>query len=423
MMKFLDKSEGFDRMEKEILPTFREDKLNFEKTGVMPSYYASIFFQSEAALKQPELNPCLEIKLDSMVDEELLRESLVKACKVCPYVTYSIEIREKSVPPVFFKKTNTDLQPFELDQIKEFGTAENGGHYAIVSYRDDTIRVQVCHLLTDGHGIHFFIGVLLNFYLGKEQEMQYIAEKDDYVADLMARKLPLSCGYESKNYCAKDHFLIPEAEGVSGTSFIQSFCVDFEQVKNFCNRNSISMQVCTTLLMALAIMKVNPENEKVISIRGAMDTRKLLGVPNTFQNASAPHLFFNVDANKIKEGAMSEICESLMAEMKSQLTYDNVADFTNRLAQFNFVNDADEKKQIAISYKMQTDIFANYLGDLLPSVESEHILSVSNKLGAAYPLMLYTSKIGDKAKFLFISSFEADSYVKAMKTVLAEQLN
>lgn len=412
--------EGFDKMKKEILPTFHEDKCKFESTGIMPSYYASVFFQSEAALKKPELNPCLEIKLDAMVDEVHLRESLVKACKVCPYVTYSIEIRKDSVPPVYFKKTNTDIQPFEMNTIKEFGTAENDGHYVIVSYRDDTIRVQVSHLLTDGHGIHFFAGVLLNIYLGKTQDIPYISEEDDYVADLMARKLPLSDGYESKNYCVKDRFLIPEAEGVSGTSFIQSFCVDFDQVKNFCKRNSISMQVCTTLFMALAIMKVNPENEKVISIRGAVDTRKILGVPNTFQNASAPHLFFNVDANKIKEGAISEICTSLMTDMKSQLTYDNVADFTNRLAQFNFVNDADEKKQIVISYKSQTDIFANYLGELLPSVESEHVLSVSNKLGASYPLMLYTTKIGDKAKFLFVSTFEADSYVEAMKTVLSD---
>lgn len=415
-------AEGFNKMEKEILPTFREDKRKFESTGIMPSYYASIFFQSEEALKRPELNPCLEIKLDAMVDEERLRDSLVKACKVCPYVTYSIEIRKESVPPVYFKKTNTDLLPFKLNQIKEFGTDENGGHYVIVSYRDDIIRVQASHLLTDGHGIHFFIGVLINFYLGKRQELQYISEEDDYVADLMARKLPLSDGYERKNYNVKDHFLVPEAEGASGASYSQSFYVDFGQVKNYCKSNNISMQACTTLLMALAIMKVNPDNEKVISIRGAMDTRKLLGVPNTFQNASAPHLFFNVDANKIKEGAISDICASLMSDMKSQLTYDHVADFTNRLAQFNFVNDADEKKQIAISYKLQTDIFANYLGELLPSVESEHVLSVSNEMKASYPLMLYTSKSGDKARFLFVSSFEAGSYVEAMKNVLREVL-
>ena len=118
-----------------------------------------------------------------------------------------------------------------------------------------------------------FIQAVLNFYFGKKRDSNQDVKAFDFVADLMARELPLPKGYKPKNYSMTNHFILPEInlpdDGDNKEGYIE---ISVQKFADFCQQHKISGQIAVSLLLAEAIKKAHPDNADIISIREPVNT-------------------------------------------------------------------------------------------------------------------------------------------------------
>ena len=403
-------------MQEKFFPAINDAYQNYLKTGTVRSMYSSFFALNKDAIKKISMSPTKEITLNEEVDAARLQSAVDKAVEVCPYITFDIS---KVDGIVYFKKNNLPLIVHKLGTIKEFGTAENNHHYAAVSFDKQKIVFNVSHILTDGFGINCFIQAVMDFYFGKEKTFYQGADKFDFVADLMAQELPLPEDYSPKSYKVENHFVPPEFNSADAGKTYENFIeMPAKKFKDFCSKYNISAQIALSILLARAVQSAHPDNEKIISVRGPVNTRIPLQVPNTFQNASVPHLFLNFEPRCLTGEIPAEDLEIIKADFADQYSYENLASFTNNVRKFFFAKNSEERAELAKAYKKQTDIFASYMGEVLDDDIAENVASFKQKLSASYPLMVYAVKCGDVLNLIIAQLFESKIYVENLSKII-----
>ena len=398
-------------MKEKFFPKIINDYENYLKTGVISSVYSSCFASNEDNTKKISMSPSIEISLrNEIVNYERLQYAVNRAVEVYPYAAFDIF---KHNGLIHFKKNNLPLMVHKIGTIEEFGTEKNNNHYVLVSFENEKINFSVSHILTDGFGINCFIQAVMNFYFGNVNRPEILSEKFDFTADLMSQDLPLPENYEPKNYYVRNHFVLPEINN-SGTheAFIEISAKKFE---DFCNKYKISGQIAVSVILADAVQTAHPENEKIISVRCPINTRILLQVPNTFQNASIPHIFLNIDP---KISNLDEKFENLRKDFSEQYTYENLAAFTNKVSGFIKAENPEERKNILLDYKNQTEIFANFMGKVLNDEIAKSIKLFRQKAQASYPLMMYVIQYGEIIVLQVIQSFSSPIYTEKLLKVL-----
>ncbi|MBQ6975694.1 MAG: non-ribosomal peptide synthetase, partial [Selenomonadaceae bacterium] len=390
-------------LQEKIFPAINDACQNYLQTGTVRSMYSSFFAGDEDAMKKISNSICTEVTLREKVNPEKLQAAVNKAVEVCPYAAFDIS---KSDGAVYFHKNNLPLIVHKIGAIEEFGTAENNFHYVAIFYDADKIIFNISHILTDGFGINCFIQAVLDFYFGKEKTFYDGANKFDFVADLMTQDLPLPEGYAPKSYVVDDKFILPEEIG--GKTYEYFVEMPAKNFDDFCKKYEISAQIAVSILLAKAVQMAHPDNKKIISVRGPVNTRIPLQVPNTFQNASIPHIFLNIAPNFLTDKNF----DVLKKDFADQCGYENLAAFTNNVRKFFMTENPAERAEIVKAYKTQTDIFANYMGKILAEDIISHVESFRQKLPASYPLMMYALQFGDKIILQVIQSFENKIYVE-----------
>ena len=175
-----------------------------------------------------------------------------------------------------------------------------------------------------------------------------------------------------------------------------------------------------SILLAKAIQNAHPDNDKIISVRGPVNTRAPLRVPNTFQNASIPHIFLNFEPSWLKDEISAEALKNIKTDFSDQCSYENLAAFTNEIKKFFFIKNADERAKIGKAYKRQTDIIANYMGKMLADDTAEKIESYKQIFPVSYPLMMYASQYGDKIILHMLQQFENLIYFESFLKILEQ---
>ena len=393
-------------MSKNFFPAIELAHQNYLQTGTIRSACSSFFAFNEDAMKKVSLSPSTEITLREEINPAQLQAATDKAIEVCPYIAFDISKRGDIV---HFHKNNLPLVVHKAGTIKEFGTDDNNRHYSVVEYDGAKIIFTVSHILTDATGIFYFVQAVLDFYFGEEKTFYQGANKIDFAADLMAQDFPLPEDYEPKDYKLEKLFVPPEINSSESGTMIETFAeIPTQKFKAFCKKYNISAQIALSILLAKAVQKTHPQNEKIISVRGPVNTRIPLQVPNTFQNASIPHIFLNIAPNMLT----AKNFDVLKKDFADQYGYENLAAFTNNVRKFFMTNNSDERAEIVKAYKTQTDIFANYMGKILADDIISHVESFRQKLPASYPLMMYALQFGDKIILQVIQSFENKIYVE-----------
>lgn len=406
-------------MAEKFFPKVAELHEEYIKSGVIRSIYASCFAINEDNIKKISMNPCTEITLREEVDPVRLQAAVDNAVKICPYVIFDISKKDGLV---YFQKSNLPLVVHKAGEIEEFGTEKNNNHYVAVSFDKDKICFFVSHIITDGFGVNCFIRAVMDFYFGKEKTLYNGADKVDFVADLMAQNLPLPNNYTPKSYAVENHFLPPEKDTAEkNKTYEDSIEIPAETFYNFCDKYGISAQIAVSLLLAEAVQKAYPDNDKIISVRGPVNSRIPLQVPNTFQNTSIPHIFLNINPKLLQENFTNELIEQLNADFSDQYTYENLAAFTNKTSGFINSKNIEERKKIMLEYKNQTDIFANFMGKVLDDDISEKIKSFNQKMSASFPLMMYALQCGETIILQIIRSFSSPIYVENLLNVLKDK--
>ena len=75
---------------------------------------------------------------------------------------------------------------------------------------------------------------------------------------------------------------------------------------------------------------------------------------------------------------------------------------------------------MGMAYKKQTDVFASYIGNVLPADTFAHVKLFRQKLSPAYPLMVYAYKCSDVVVLQVLQSFDNPSYVENILKVVDE---
>ena len=400
-------------MQEKIFPVINDARQNYLKTGTVRSMYSSFFAADEDAIKKFSNSICTEVTLREKVDTARLQSAIDKAVEVCPYAAFDIS---KSDGIVYFHKNNL---PLLAGKFEKFGTTENNRHYVTVHCEGEKIIFNISHILTDGLGVIWFLQAVTDFYFGKEKTLYEGADKLDFVADLMAQELPLPEGYTPKSYAVENHFVPPEINSAEVGKTYENFIeIPIQTFKSFCKKYRVSAQIAVSMLLARAVQNAHPNNNKIISVRGPVNTRTPLRVPNSFQNASIPHIFLNFEPHWLADEFSAETLKNIKADFSDQCTYENLAAFTNKIRKFFFKKNSAERVELIKSYKRQTDIFANFMGKILSDDILEHVESYKQKISASYPLMMYALQHGDKIILHVIQSFENPIYVEKLLKIL-----
>ena len=400
-------------LQEKFFPAVQKAWEDYQKSGVIRSVYSSCFAVDEDKIRKISHSPSTEITLYGKVNPVKLQAAVDKAVEICPYAAFEIS---KNDGLVYFGKNNL---PLLVGNFEEFGTEKNNNHYVIVSYEDNKIIFNVSHILTDGFGINIFIQAVLNFYFDKSETLYSGADKFDFVADLMAQELPLPDNYTPENYKIEDCFVPPEINSAeAGKTFEYSVEMSAKKFEDFCNEYKISSQAAVSILLARAIQIAHPENRKSISLRGPVNTRIPLQVPNTFQNASVPHIFLNLNPDWLKDSLPEEAINSINQDFNRQYSYENLAAFTNWIRKALVTDVATERQKIFVAYKKQTDIFANYMGKVISDDIRTNVKYFKQKMSASYPLMVYALRIGEILKLQIIQSFESRIYLDSLLQIV-----
>ena len=407
-------------MEEKFFPNMEKAYQKYLETGTIASIYSVCFAIDEDSMRKVSLNPYVDICLREEVDPARLQAAVDRAVEVCPYASFEISKREGLV---YFRKSRKPFVIHKLGTIKELGGEENNQHYALVEFEKEMLRFTVSHILSDGYGISCFGRAVMDFYFGKDKTLYNGADKPDFTADLMGEELPLPKGYEPKSYHVKDRFIPPEKAGAEkDKSYRFSMEIPAGAYYDFCSRYGVSAQIAVSLLLAEAVQKAHPGNRKIISVRGPVNTRIPLQVPNTFQNASVPHIFLNVDPKQLQGDYGQEMIEQLSRDFSEQYSYENLAAFTNWTRGFVMAETPEERMAIGAAYKNRTDVFANFMGKVMDDDVMRHIKSYEQNVPASYPLMLYALDYGDVMGFQMMQSFASTAYKESLLQVLTDRL-
>lgn len=406
-----------------ILEKIRFQQERYGKAETIPAYYASSQGTEEGMIRKVLWNPEISCTLTENVNPERLQAAVDRAVSVCPFVTLSVEKNPEN-GLLYFRKNMLPLAvrpKKEADILRVFGTEEENGHYARVSFSGSVIYFSMCHALTDGFGFNCFIQAVLDFYFGKSETVYQGTKQADYAADLMEFPLPVQEGFLPADPVPEKHFLIPEigdSERIMPRMVRGS--VPRPAMQSLMKRYGISAQTAVSYLLALCVLKTHPENRLPVCIRGPVNTRGILGVPNTFQNASIPHVYLTVDPSCWNSGDTAALLNGMQKSLDEQLSYDCLAYETNRIGKVLREGNPQSFAATMQQYRRKTDLLANYMGEMLTSDLEKHIAEINVRLPAAFPMAVYVRDTADRTVFDMVLTFPGEKYAAMFEQVLTE---
>ncbi len=387
----------------------------YEREGRIYSYTGAVFATTEDGIRDVKYNPYLIFTLGETVDVTRLNNAVDYAVKQCPYVNY--EIIKEGPGLIQFRESDLPLPVVKAGEVKKYGTKENNYSYSMVAYLDNSIHIGICHVITDGMGIAVFVNELFKAYFGvaAEDDVIPIVKNEDYLADILAKSLPLPDNYAPFSTDTETKFVLPEI-GEEAKYFSKKFTVPAYKLYNFADALSLNMQGTISLVMALMVQKVHPENDKPIYVRGPVNTRSAFNIPHTFQNASFPHIYLSIDPHVLAAGNKEYLSRDLREQFERQYNYENIAYVVNRF----YMEMRGEDDKFFGEYYRETGLFASYMGDMTKNCPKHQIIDIEECNDALFPLMLYFFVLGDDMVIQCLQSFDSDVYFKALKEVINE---
>ena len=396
-------------MNESVQQVYEQAWQEYLQTGRTYSYYASTMAVWDAAIYDSRTYAGYSVRFAEPIDLTRLATAVQTVAKLYPYVAFDID---RSGSKICFTRRD--------DYTLKISNDRPEGQYIVIGCEDNQLSVTISHVITDGAGLHPFIGALLDAYVGNKPSAWQGLTQPDSVADLMACDLPLPEGYEMHDFAAHDPFVAPESE--VDEPRIVTYRMKAKALAEYCKLHGISRQVAVSYAMARAINLVHPEDARTICVRGPISTNRRLGVPNTFQNSSLPNVFLNMNPSELSDNPSPAIARRLQEELAAQTTYEHLAAVTNRFGRL--VRKADEDRDAFLAafmdYMSKSDVLVSNLGNLVSDEVAPHIKDMDIVAAPAYPLTLYFMGIGDAVKLRLASSVNTDAYAEALDQVLGK---
>ena len=429
----LEKGSGLGQAElrglEDIRQHFAEDWQKYLSTGEMDSYTGSFFTRNKEEVMSAAAGINLKFTLKEAVDGERLVRAVQEAVKACPYVAFGLHFHE-GVPRLTFRRLQCrdgslgegSIPVFKGYLPKRFDEAELQGHFAFISYQGCELTICICHAITDGNGFMKFAHKLFEAYGGGEVSFE---PGLCYGADVMKYEWPLPKDFRpegelKQSQGAEEIFKMPWPEENEG-SLCRQFLIERKAFEDCRGRMGLSSQGLAAYILARALQMAVPANEKTLRIRCPIDTRNILGVQGTFQNASVPHMYLDFRPEGLLPFLPREEAERLSSSFYRQLSYEHAAYLTNLLAGAAKA-DAEGFKKVILDYVAQSNLCVSYIG----GAAGEAMEKVVVKLEPAYqgqppfPVMLYFWEMGEKISIQYAQGGTDEAYIEAIEKTLGD---
>ena len=355
-----------------------------------------------------------KITLNQEIDRRRMQEALDAALQVCPYMGMGMTMEEDGMWYV------PNLTPAVLfDEMPErLGGEETGGHlFCLVCGRRD-LHLAVHHGLTDGTGTRWFLDALLTAYYGDHPAASGASGNKD-AADRAVDLVELSRGLAEDSVpgtgMPERYFKFPGADEGDRT---QSTLAVFSgaELQTFCREHGCSVTDAMVTFLSMAIQRTYPENSAPVCVRCPIDSRKILGAPDTFLNASLPQALTGVEASRAAEGRVDEILREVDRQIGSQKDRECVARFSRLIGEWLRHEPSRDVKGVMDLFSAPI-VFSRIR--LEPSQQAAgHIIGAEFHAYAGVPLMVTLITAGNLCYLTFDQSFEETAYQDALQEVM-----
>lgn len=253
-----------------------------------------------------KLHNAFEIVMDEAIDPAHLRAAVEDAVRLFPPVGYSVVCEEGLV---FFTDNDSEIIVPESETGITQGSSALNGHMFCVSYKDNKIRSNISHIITDGGGMNRFADALIRSYCryhyGTDTAMPGKISDEVLLTDYMDLDYSDVKDIEEEIFI-KQGFILPETIQGKETGMNTAMCtvrVPEDKFMEYVRANGTSASVMMFLLFAKSVYQNCGEAKgQPVAGRITVNARKQLGIPDTFMNCSLGGQISVTDDALEKEG-------------------------------------------------------------------------------------------------------------------------
>lgn len=360
-----------------------------------------------------------KLTFDSELNRERMRTALESALAECPYMTLSMKPgkdRMWAVPNPAPVRLMSEL-PARL------GESATDGHVMAVALQGKSLELSLYHGLTDGAGAEWFLEALLRAYFA-EGANQRETKRRFTAVDLLETdyRLPEDCTPEIG--MPEEWFEFPETEkSVHSVRYQMAF--SRKELKALCTEMGCSVTAVMTSLVFAAIRRVHPENRKPLCVRSPVNSRSILGEPDTFLNASFPQVVISVDGfSPDRRGStdpadLSGLTRRVSEQIRAQTARDHVACWNAEMGALLRKTPTPRTGEMMRAFRAPI-LFSRVGLDLPERVAGRVVHSAFSAYGAV-PFSAYMTTVGDRCFLTVVQRFEDPAYMDALAEIMAEQ--
>ncbi len=356
---------------------------------------------------QADYTARISVKLDSPVDETILRRALVKAQKRYPYLNVHLK---KGEGAFYYVKSPGPVALLHTDDRITLNSDETNGIVWAVCWNEDRIHLDTYHGVTDGTGMYRVLATLLYYYCNErygvtEQEGIGLAEDKippEELADPQDTIRPFACDIPTAVFVPA--FTLETDGGLTPSEpTIWDVEIPEEAFIRFTSANDASPGTMVSLIMARAIDSLYPDRSKEIVSAYVINARPMLDAGKTYHNCLSMAIF-NYD-ERVKRMPLTRQCTVYRGRTFVQSYGEAVRNSVARSAEGireaarNAITVSDKKevfKQMFNGGEGYVSFLVSYTGKWQYPALGEHILELWAHPPNTFSLMVEIGAAGGK---------------------------
>ena len=265
----------------------------------------------------------LSVILKEKIDSKLLKDAVNKSLEMYP----SYKVQMKTGFFWNYLKINRNVPVLETERnktIKTINLGRNNNYLFKVTYTNNKINLDVCHILTDGVGATIFLKAIVYNYLDlrynlTQEQVDMIIDnantQDQYLKNVN-RKL-------KSKLTSKKAFLIKEKANFL-TNKTYHYVINLEEFKKICKKNNVSISEYLSALYIYALYNTiyDKDSNEDISVTIPVDLRRHYNV-NSFSNFFTS-MNINGNLKRYKYMNFKKILNQVKKEFKNKITFDSI---------------------------------------------------------------------------------------------------
>ena len=375
------------------------------------------FYEPILDLSDPEHHNTMGaiLSLRDPVDGEILRCAVEEMRTRFPYFYVKPAYREDGLIIVANDLPMTVRNTWE--PIRLHSKASND-HLAAWKYKDHRLAFEISHSLTDGAGVMPYMKGTMFLYLSKATGQAFDPAGFCLPGDAIPEsetgnpfrglnvdsvKAPL---YKKKP--CPDFFRLTDAADTDKTVFFMK--ISESQVMQYCRDYDSSPNVLISVMLAKAARRLEPENEKTITVAVCVDHKAMLGNHQNYRNF-AGQIILDFPKERDMED-LTRACTIARGQLILQAQPENsLWDIKQRTRMLPLPSPDLAQASICVSYVKNRSF-----GPLDPYIEEQYIVTSLSKIT---DILCMVSCVNHSFFLAFLQPYSSDKYFRCFLQELA----